>query len=87
MLIIHDNELIHADNFDDIIQHFGIKGMKYREELYRSSRKDLMDKSGYYVHERTMSNSFINNYGSNASMYGGRAAEYQRMARKAGLKG
>ena len=61
--------------------------MKYREELYRSSRKDLMDKSGYYVHERTMSNSFINNYGANASMYGGRAAEYQRMARKAGLKG
>lgn len=61
--------------------------MKYREELYRSSRKDLMDKSGHYVHERTMSNSFINNYGANASMYGGRAAEYQRMARKAGLKG
>lgn len=43
--------------------------------------------SGYYVHERTMSNSFINKYGANASMYGGRAAEYQRIARKSGLKG
>ncbi len=29
MLIIHDNELIHTDNFDDVIQHFGIKGMKW----------------------------------------------------------
>lgn len=61
--------------------------MKLNQELYRSSRKDLMDKSGYYVHERTMSNGFINTYGAKAGMYAGRAAEYQRMARKAGLKG
>lgn len=29
MLIIHENELIHTDNFDDVIEHFGIKGMKW----------------------------------------------------------
>lgn len=29
MLIISENELIHTDNFDDVIQHFGIKGMKW----------------------------------------------------------
>lgn len=61
--------------------------MKYNEELYKSTRRDMTDKSGHYAYERTMTNSFINNYGARASMYAGRAAEYQRMARNAGLKG
>lgn len=29
MLIISDNELIHTDDFNDVIEHFGIKGMKW----------------------------------------------------------
>lgn len=29
MLIIHENELIHIDDFNDVIEHFGIKGMKW----------------------------------------------------------
>lgn len=29
MLIIHENELIHTDDFNDVIEHFGIKGMKW----------------------------------------------------------
>ena len=29
MLIIYEGELIHTDNFDDVIEHFGVKGMKW----------------------------------------------------------
>lgn len=29
MLIINENELIHTDDFNDVIEHFGIKGMKW----------------------------------------------------------
>lgn len=67
------------------------QGLDGQYRRYQNGRKIEKQQakilSKYYVHERTMSNSFINNYGANASMYGGRAAEYQRIARKAGLKG
>lgn len=29
MILIEENKLIHADSCDDVIQHFGIKGMKW----------------------------------------------------------
>lgn len=29
MLIINENELIHTDDFNDIIEHYGIRGMKW----------------------------------------------------------
>lgn len=29
MIIISENELIHTDSFDDVIEHFGTKGMKW----------------------------------------------------------
>ena len=29
MLIINENELVHTDDFNDVIEHFGIKGMKW----------------------------------------------------------
>jgi hypothetical protein len=27
MIIIHNDELIHTDNMDDVLLHFGVKGM------------------------------------------------------------
>lgn len=29
MLIISENELVHTDDFNDVIEHFGVKGMKW----------------------------------------------------------
>lgn len=29
MIIISENQLIHTDSFDDVIEHFGTKGMKW----------------------------------------------------------
>lgn len=72
-----------------VIEHFGIKSMKWGPRRVVSSRGAARAQRKLTKLNKRMSesNSFINNYGANASMYGGRAAEYQRMARKAGLKG
>lgn len=29
MILIEENELIHVDSCDDVIEHFGTKGMKW----------------------------------------------------------
>nr|DAD73427.1 MAG TPA: hypothetical protein [Siphoviridae sp. ctKm44]DAE09948.1 MAG TPA: hypothetical protein [Siphoviridae sp. ctJdE31] len=29
MLIINDNQLLHTDSTDDVLEHFGVKGMKW----------------------------------------------------------
>ena len=29
MLIIYDNQLLHTDSTDDVLEHFGVKGMKW----------------------------------------------------------
>lgn len=35
MLIISENELIHTDDFGDVIEHFGVKGMKWGQRTKR----------------------------------------------------
>lgn len=29
MKLIDDGQLVHVDNMDDVLEHFGIKGMKW----------------------------------------------------------
>lgn len=33
MIIISENELIHTDRFDDVIEHHGVKGMKWGQRM------------------------------------------------------
>ena len=35
MIIISENELLHTDNFDDVIEHHGVKGMKWGQRMKR----------------------------------------------------
>lgn len=37
MIIISESELIHIDSFDDILEHFGVKGMKWGQRRVNSA--------------------------------------------------
>lgn len=60
MLIIHENELIHTDDFSDVIQHFGIKGMKWGQRRVISDRSARRAKKKLAKIERRTKNSFGN---------------------------
>ena len=37
MLILHEGELLHTDSSTDILEHYGVKGMKWGKRLFKSS--------------------------------------------------
>lgn len=42
MIFLHDSELVHVDSYTDIIEHYGVKGMK-------QTRNEINDKLRNYV--------------------------------------
>ena len=40
MLILHEGELLHTDSSTDILEHYGVKGMKWGKRLFKSSSPD-----------------------------------------------
>ena len=60
MLIIHENELIHTDDFNDVIEHFGVKGMKWGSRRVISDRSARRAKKKLAKMERRTKNSFGN---------------------------
>ena len=37
MLILHEGELLHTDSSTDILEHYGVKGMKWGKRLFKTS--------------------------------------------------
>ncbi len=40
MLILHEGELLHTDSSTDILEHYGVKGMKWGKHLFKASSPD-----------------------------------------------
>ena len=40
MLILHEGELLHTDSSTDVLEHYGVKGMKWGKRLFRSKSPD-----------------------------------------------
>ena len=57
MLILHEGELLHTDSSTDIIEHYGVKGMKWGKRLRTSATKI----SNYYDHTNRMNRRINNN--------------------------
>ena len=50
MLILHEGELLHTDSSTDILEHYGVKGMKWGKRLGTSAKKV----ANYYDHTNRM---------------------------------
>jgi hypothetical protein len=51
MIIISENEIIHTDSFDDVIEHFGTKGMKWGMRKTKAYAKSFIrNKYNTYRH-------------------------------------
>lgn len=48
MYIIHENELIHVDTGSDVLEHYGVKGMKWGQRRALSKLKKLEYKKASY---------------------------------------
>ena len=44
MLILHEGELLHTDSSTDILEHYGVKGMKWGKRLRVAATKVASDK-------------------------------------------
>ena len=44
MLILHEGELLHTDSSTDILEHYGVKGMKWGRRLRSAATKVASDK-------------------------------------------
>ena len=57
MLILHEGELLHTDSSTDILEHYGVKGMKWGKRL----RTAATNVSNYYDHTNRMNRRINNN--------------------------
>ena len=57
MLILYEGELLHTDSSTDILEHYGVKGMKWGKRLGTSAKKV----ANYYDHTNRMNRKIDNN--------------------------
>ena len=50
MILIHEGEILHTDSSTDILEHYGVKGMKWGKRLGTSAKKV----ANYYDHTNRM---------------------------------
>lgn len=50
MIIILENELVHTDSFSDVIEHHGVKGMKWGRRIGRAVKNAGIIYANSYIH-------------------------------------
>ena len=50
MILLHEGELLHTESSTDILEHYGVKGMKWKKRLGTSAKKV----ANYYDHTNRM---------------------------------
>ena len=56
MLILHEGELLHTDSSTDVLEHYGVKGMKWGKRVGKFSKKV----ANYYDHTNRMNRKIDN---------------------------
>ena len=48
MLILHEGELLHTDSSTEILEHYGVQGMKWGKQIKTKGFKNKVDNYGQY---------------------------------------
>jgi hypothetical protein len=78
MLILHEGELLHTDSSTDILEHYGVKGMKWGKRLRSAATKVASDK------RVRATGRYLKDYGKEYAKTVGKAYTNPRLSKKAG---
>ena len=65
MLILYEGEILHTDSSTDILEHYGVKGMRWGKRLHKyKDALNIYEKNGYVKDKRkNISNNVSRNIG------------------------
>lgn len=78
MLILHEGELLHTDSSTDILEHYGVKGMKWGKRLRVAATKVASDK------RVRATGRYLKDYGKEYAKVVGKSYTNPRLSNKAG---
>ena len=78
MLILHEGELLHTDSSTDVLEHYGVKGMKWGKRLRSAASKVASDK------RVRATGRYLKDYGKESFKVVGRSVTNPLLSAKAG---
>jgi hypothetical protein len=78
MLILHEGELLHTDSSTEILEHYGVKGMKWGKRLRSAASKVASDK------RVRATGRYLKDYGKESFKTVGKSYTNPRLSNKAG---
>ena len=78
MLILHEGELLHTDSSTDVLEHYGVKGMKWGKRLRTAATKVASNK------RVRATGRYLKDYGKETFKGAGKSYTHPRLRSKAG---